>query len=226
MFIVLEGLDGAGKSTQIALLKEYLLSRGRECRFMHFPRYDQPVFGELIGRFLRGEFGAVDKVDPYLVALLYAGDRADAASVIRGWLDEGLTVVVDRYVCSNIGYQCAKIADSELRAKLKRWIIETEYGHFNLPRADVQLFLDVPFEFTARNLAANRSGDDRDYLHGACDIHEQSLDLQQRVRRVYLDCALSDPTLRVIDCTNGSGAMAEATVIFGRMIEQLEEFIK
>ena len=110
--IVLEGLDGAGKSTQIDLLQQLLASRGLRYEYLHFPRFDAPIYGELIARFLRGELGAVDAVDPYVVALLYAGDRADAAPVIRRWLDEGKFVILDRYVYSNVAYQCAKIGDA------------------------------------------------------------------------------------------------------------------
>ena len=80
MLIVLEGLDGAGKSTQIELLRRYFEERGREVRFLHFPRYDSPVYGDLISRFLRGELGGIEEVHPFLIALLFAGDRGDASS--------------------------------------------------------------------------------------------------------------------------------------------------
>ena len=101
MFIVLEGLDGAGKSTQIRMLRQLLAERGVESEYVHFPRFDAPVYGELIARFLRGEFGGVNEVDPYLVALLFAGDRAAAGPQIRAWIAEGKAVVLDRYVYSN-----------------------------------------------------------------------------------------------------------------------------
>jgi dTMP kinase len=219
MFIVLEGLDGAGKSTQIKLLRQLFASRGIESEYVHFPRFDSPVFGELIARFLRGELGSVESVDPYIVALLFAGDRADMAPKIRAWQAEGKVVIVDRYVYSNIGYQCAKLATDAERSKLKQWILDTEYGYYNIPRPDLSLFLDVPFAFTAKSLTEQRSGDDRAYLNGEKDIHESSLDLQQMVRSVYLEAAKSDDALQVIDCSNAEGGMDSPQGIFSR-IEQ------
>ncbi|MDE6778512.1 MAG: thymidylate kinase [Alistipes sp.] len=226
MFIVLEGLDGAGKSTQVANVRRMFESMGRETEFVHFPRFDAPVYGELIARFLRGELGSLETVNPYLVALIYAGDRAEAAARIRAWLAEGKVVVADRYVCSNIGYQCAKLTDEEERRRLARWILELEYGHNDIPRPDVSLFLDVPFAFTERKLTEARTGDDRDYLHGAADIHESSLSLQQQVRRVYLDVAQDDSELRVGDCSAADGGMASPDEIFGRIRAALDIALK
>ena len=151
-FIVLEGVDGAGKSTQIKKLREALAARGIESEYLHFPRFDAPIYGDLIARFLRGELGALEQVNPYLVALLYAGDRAEAAPMIRGWLNEGKAVIVDRYVYSNVGYQCAKFKSEEERVALQEWIMRTEYEEFAIPQPDLSIFLDVPFAFTERKL--------------------------------------------------------------------------
>ena len=217
MFIVLEGLDGAGKSTQIKQLRALLSQRGIESEYVHFPRFEAPVFGELIARFLRGELGSIESVDPYIVALLFAGDRADMAPQIRKWEAEGKVVIVDRYVYSNIGYQCAKIADADGQQRLKKWILDTEYGYYNIPRPDLSIFLDVPFSFTAKSLTEQRTGDDRAYLNGGSDIHESSLDLQQQVRRVYLEAAEVDESLKVIDCSNSEGGMDSPEGIFARI---------
>ncbi len=226
MFIVLEGLDGAGKSTQFRLLRDMFLERGVECEYLHFPRFDAPVYGELIARFLRGDLGSLDSVNPYLVALLYAGDRADAAASIKGWLEAGKVVIVDRYVYSNIGYQCAKIDEVKARNELKEWILDLEYNHFNIPRPDVSLFLDVPFHFTTARLGEQREGDDRSYLKGGEDIHEASLALQQSVRQVYIESAESDATLQVVDCSTEDGEMASAEQIFQRIKTTLTPIIK
>ena len=221
MFIVLEGLDGAGKSTQIRQLLEWLEKEGRMYEYIHFPRFDTPVYGELVARFLRGELGAVEEVNPHLVALIYAGDRRDAAMTIRRWLAEKKVVIIDRYVISNIAYQCAKLGSDEEKAALRDWILDLEYGENAIPKPDATLFLDVPFAFTRRNLAKERSGDDREYLQGKEDIHEASLDLQQAVREVYLDEERRDPTLRVIDCSDGQGNMLPPEETFRKIREYL-----
>ena len=208
MFIVLEGLDGAGKSTQIRMLRRFFADRGVESEYVHFPRFDSPVYGELIARFLRGEFGGVGEVDPYLVALLFAGDRADAASRIREWLAQGKAVILDRYVYSNVGFQCAKLPAGEERNRL------------------ADLFLDVPFTFTERKLSELREGDDREYLQGGQDIHEASLALQQAVRSVYLEAAAKDPALRVVDCSDPAGAMDSPEGIFAKICAQLAPILE
>ena len=111
---VIEGVDGAGKSTQIKMLRDFFSGKGYSCEYLHFPRTEAPYFGELIARFLRGEFGSLNEVDPYLVAMLYAGDRKDASDIIKNWLKEGKIVLLDRYTYSNIAYQCAKLNDDKV----------------------------------------------------------------------------------------------------------------
>ncbi len=218
MFIVLEGVDGSGKSTQIAKLREMFAQKGIESEYLHFPRFDAPYFGDMIARFLRGELGSIEQVDPYVVALLYAGDRKDAATMIRKWLSEGKVVICDRYVYSNVGYQCAKLSDEAAREELRKWILGLEYEYNAIPKPDVSLFLDVPFAFTERKLLQEqREGDDRAYLNGQKDIHEQSMDLQRAVRQVYLDAAEYDENLYVVDCSTESNEMASPEEIFRRI---------
>lgn len=227
MFIVLEGLDGAGKSTQIKKLREMFAEQGIPSEYIHFPRFDAPYFGDMIARFLRGEFGSVDQVDPYIVAMLYAEDRRDAATLIRGWMEQGKVVIADRYVYSNIGYQCAKVESASKREELKQWIFSLEYDYFKIPRPDVSLFLDVPFAFTERKLLAEvREGDDREYLNGRKDIHEQSMDLQRKVRQVYLDAARVDENMHIVDCSTAEGEMASPEIIFQRVRERVKPYLK
>lgn len=213
-FIVIEGLDGSGKSTQIERLLAYLERKGIKHRYLHFPRTDDGYYGELIARFLRGDLGPLESVHPYLVALIYAGNRQDAREMIASWLAEGIIVVADRYVVSNIAFQCAKLETAEEREALRDWILKFEYEYNNIPRPDLNIFLDVPFQFTRQKLKGERSGEDRDYLNGKTDIHEQDLNFQKKVRQVYLELAVLEPTLQVINCSDSRGEMLSPEEIF------------
>jgi len=224
MFIVLEGLDGAGKSTQINYLQDFFLARNVKSRFIHFPRFDTPVYGPLIAQFLRGELGDVDQVSPRLAALLYAGDRHHAAPQIETWQSRGFVVIADRYVYSNIAYQCAKIDKTEEQSELRNWILQMEYEYFNIPKPDLNLFLDVPLEFVAEKLRMTRHGDDRGYLKGKFDIHESNLSLQERVREVYLKQSDLDPQFSVIPCVDMHGAMLPAHQISTLITQKLKTF--
>jgi len=220
---VIEGVDGSGKSTQLKLLRDFITRKGYECEFLHFPRTDAPYFGELIARFLRGEFGTLKEVDPYLVAMLYAGDRKDASSIIQNWLVNKKIVLLDRYTYSNIAYQCAKLDDHQSQDKLMKWILSLEFEHFAIPRPDLNIFLDVPFSFTEMKLASARSGNDRDYLNGNMDIHEESLNFQKKVRDVYLRVARSDDNLVVVNCCDRNGRMNEPKVISGLILKIISD---
>lgn len=218
---VIEGVDGAGKSTQIKLLRNFFTKKGSDCEYLHFPRTDAPYFGELIARFLRGEFGSIKEVDPYLVAMIYAGDRKDAADLLQHWLKEGKTVLLDRYTYSNIAYQCAKLNSGDEQDRLMNWILSLEFGHFSIPQPDLNIFLDVPHQFTETKLRGSRDGNDRNYLNGTSDIHEESLEFQKKVRDIYLRVSLTDERLTVIDCSNERGDMLSPEDIFLRIIELL-----
>src|SRR4051812_31361574 len=98
-FIAVEGIDGSGKRTQTELLRHALERKGLSCVTMSFPRYES-FFGGMIARFLNGDFGPLDAVDPHFAALLYAGDRLDAKSQIKTHLDAGKTLLCDRYIAS------------------------------------------------------------------------------------------------------------------------------
>ncbi|MBN2485593.1 MAG: dTMP kinase [Bacteroidales bacterium] len=224
-FIVIEGLDGSGKSTQIKLIEEYLSHRQIKSKFLHFPRPGAPFWGELISRFLRGELGTIDKVDPYVVALLYAGDRNDAATTIRTWLSEGYAVIADRYLYSNIAFQCAKLKNPEEKKKLAVWIKELEYNYFGIPIPDLNLFLKVPREFTRNSLTSRRSGTDREYLNGSNDIHEADLGFQEEVRNIYLWQVKENADFEEIDCTGTESPMLTAPDIFEKIKLKLDTIL-
>ena len=217
MLVVLEGLDGAGKSTQVKKLRAYLESIFGNLEYIHFPRYDSPVYGDLISRFLRGDFGSNEAVHPQLVALLFAEDRHGAAPQMKNVLAGGGTVLLDRYVYSNIAYQCAKVKDSKEAEELRDWIFNTEYGDFELPKPDLNIFLDVPIGFVESKLKSQRGGADRDYLEGGQDIHEADIEFQKKVRDIYRKQCELDPRFIRIDCSDENGQMLPPGAIFDKV---------
>ena len=225
MLVVLEGLDGAGKSTQVKRLRSYLESIYGTLEYIHFPRYDAPVYGDLISRFLRGDFGSNENVHPQLVALLFAEDRHGAAPGMKASLAEGRCVLLDRYVYSNIAYQCAKLSDKEEAETLREWIFNTEYGSFELPRPDLNIFLDVPIGFVEEKLNSTRGGDDREYLNGAQDIHEADIEFQKRVWEIYRRQCELDPKFIRIDCSDEYGMMMPPGAIFAKVKEVVDKAI-
>jgi len=225
-FLVIEGLDGSGKSTQLSLLKKHLEENSIPYKYLHFPRLEEGIYGKLVARFLRGEMGDNNQVDPYLVALIFAGDRWEAKAMIEEWLEDGYLVIVDRYVYSNIAFQCAKLPDAEEQRKLQDWILDLEFGHYSLPVPEMNILLDVPFEFTKKRLSEGRTGDDRDYLKGQTDIHEQDLEFQGRVRKIYHSLINDVENLSIVDCADSNGDMHEPDIIFDKLLKLVSANLK
>src|SRR5260370_3676301 len=99
--IVVEGIDGSGKRTQVELLTLTLKARGHSVYSTGFPQYDS-WFGKMVGQFLNGDLGSLEGVDPHFTALLYSGDRFEAKPKLEAALTNLQLVLVDRHVASNI----------------------------------------------------------------------------------------------------------------------------
>ena len=220
-FIAIEGLDGSGKSTQIDLLTQYLNENDIQTKFVHFPRANEGVFGHLISKFLRGEFGDVVTVHPQLVALLFAEDRKEFSSVIDDWLANDYFVLVDRYVLSNIAFQCAKLKEAGEKKYLRDWINEFEYEHNQIPKPDFSIYLDVPFEFVIRSLEERRITKGRAYLNAKDDIHEKDYPLQKAVKQEYDTLCKLDHTIHKIHCADSTNKMRSIESIHNEIIEMI-----
>ncbi|MVT07034.1 dTMP kinase [Chitinophaga tropicalis] len=225
-FIAIEGLDGAGKSTQIELLKEYFHKQGIETRFVHFPRHQDGVFGELVAKFLRGEFGDVKSVHPQLVALLFAEDRKAFAGTINSWQKDGYVVLVDRYVLSNIAFQCAKLHTEAEKKELREWINMFEYEYNQIPKPDLSVYLDVPFSFTEKALTKRLAVAERQYLNGKDDIHEKDFSLQRAVKEEYEVLADTDTSITKIVCYTEDNRMKSIEDIHSVIVQRIESIIK
>ncbi|MEK7513313.1 MAG: dTMP kinase [Patescibacteria group bacterium] len=164
MMIVLEGIDGSGKGTQARLLKpDFCLA---------FPRYDH-FFGQVIKWLLHLPWG--QKINPYLLAWLFATDRWLAKAEINSWLKQGKTVVIDRYIGSSQAHQGAKLSGSA-RSQLISWIDWLENKIFKLPQADKVFFLDLPPEKTS-DLIVKRGREK--------DAAEKDLEYQKKTYELY-----------------------------------------
>lgn len=221
-FIVIEGVDGCGKSTQLSLLTRSFEEKGIQCQFIHFPRLNQGIYGTMVAEFLRGEYGSIDQVHPKLVALLFANDRMEHINTIRQWLEAGQVVLADRFVYSNIAYQCAKLNNDDEKKRLKEWILEYEFTHNQLPQPDCSFFLNVPFEAVKKTLTTDRSGEDRDYLNGQKDIHEASMDFQQRVYDEYKKLLSEQDKFIDIQCFDDHNSFLPPNVIHEKMMDYLK----
>ena len=170
--IVVEGTDCSGKETQTSLLVQRLRREGRNIERLSFPDYDTPtgriVGGPYLGKEHIGEGffpeGAAN-VDPKVAALYYAADRRYSRDKILKLLNDGVDVVLDRYVESNMGHQGGKLFDKEDRLKLYEDLENLEYGFLELPRPDLTLFLYVPYKKVAELKSGRREPADQQELH-------------------------------------------------------------
>jgi dTMP kinase len=186
--IAICGIDGCGKATQAELLAHRARSEGLSVQLVSFPRYGQGFFGELIERYLRGEFAAsAAEVNPYLASLPYACDRWEAGPQLRRWIEAGHLVLCNRYVPANLAHQGSKIDSAEQRRAFFDWEERLEYEVFALPRPDLQLLLDVPPEqadrlLRRRNKASGGAGH---------DIHETDMTHLASTAETYRELAAS-----------------------------------
>jgi len=200
MLIDIEGIDGSGKGTQAQRLCDRLKSAGVSASLISFPRYEATLFGRAVGEFLNGKFGSLDEVHPFLVSLLFAGDRFESKSFLHEKIAGSDVVVLDRYVPSNVAHQASKLEGAE-RADLTKRILEIEFTLFGLPRPDVVVWLDLPVG-QAQELIAQKAA--RNYTSRKADIQEADGRYLERVREVYQELARNGPNWHTIACSDGT----------------------
>jgi dTMP kinase len=189
--IVFEGIDGAGKGTQIRLLEKRLRKAGRRFSLLSSPRYSTPT-GKLVKRALHGEYGDFLGLNGYLSAMPYLLDFIAGRETTERALKKGM-VISDRYVSSTLTYHGAKLPEKERRA-FTAFVERLLYRDLKLPKPDIVLYLDMPVAQAQKNMRGK-----------AKDQHEKSVAYQKRVAEVYKQLA-KQKGWRVIPCTK-NGAM-------------------
>ena len=179
--IVIEGLDGSGKSTQLQLLRERMTG---EVRFVKFPDYDSDS-SALVKMYLSGQFGTdPNKVNAYAASAFYAVDRF--ASYRTSWgddYDRGGVILCDRYATSNAVHQASKL-EGEERDSYLDWLYDFEFNKLGIPKPDAVIFLDMPVDVSQRLMTGRYQGDE-----GKKDIHERDVAYLEHCRKAALYAA-------------------------------------
>lgn len=204
--IAFEGIDGSGKGTQTKAVAAALTARGIRVATLGFPQYERSFFGRRVGEYLSGDYGSLERVHPFLAAVLFAGDRRAALPSIRAAMQYHDVVLCDRYVESNIAHQTPRVP-SEEQSRLVSQIRELEYIENELPRPDLNILLDVPVA-VARGLVHEK--ETRNYTSLAADIQEADIAYQSLVRDTYLRQASTvRDTWRVIAVCDDHGYLKD-----------------
>lgn len=217
--IVIDGGDGSGKTTQTELLQAYLSDRGIQVKGMDFPRYYSSFHGEMVGRFLAGEFGKLDDVSPYLASLAYALDRASAKEEMDSFLSHGGVIICNRYATSNMAHQGARLPE-EKRKKFIEWIDELEYKVHRIPREDIVVYLHVPWEI---GMELTKKKGERQYLNGSKeDIQEKDTAHRRAAEEMYLTLAKKRKHWVVIECVE-KNTIFPKEIIHKRIVAELRK---
>lgn len=201
--IVIDGLDGSGKTTQSELLvKRMEKSNSRGAQLISFPDYDSPS-AALVKMYLAGEFGgSPGDVNAYAASSFYAVDRY--ASYRQHWEKDylsGMDILANRYATSNMIHQMGKLPKSEWDS-FREWVKEFEYGKLGLPEPHLVLFLDMDPSLSARLLSARYHGDE-----SKKDIHEADTAYLRHCRESALYAAEREGWT-VIRCDEGGKVLS------------------
>ena len=219
-FIVIEGTDGSGKTTQFEKL---VLRVESPVALFDFPQYDKSS-SYFVKEYLAGHYGTAEEVGPYKASLFYAIDRFDVAPSINKALAEGKTVFSNRYVGSNMGHQGAKIEDRKEFLKYLNWLYDLEYNIFGIPKPDLNIILHVPAKIaqefaTKQNKGGYVAGEKR-------DIHEGNLKHLERAEMVYLEMAKIFPDyFKVIECV-GNGKLLSIDAVHEKVWKAVSKILK
>lgn len=217
-FIVLEGLDGSGKSVQFQMLCDYLHSHDISMATADFPNYNS-FYGQMIKRYLNQEFGDVYDVNPYFSSMLYAGDRLEARPHLETMLAEGRFLLANRYVGANLAYHSVKLPPQQ-RPDFVEWVKELEYRIHGIPVENLTIFLHAPVA-TAQKMVDRKGA--RDYTSAQRDIHERNAEYLEEVRKEFLWLSDAIPNWTRLDVFDpATSELLTPEVTHQRIVELLQ----
>ena len=219
---VIEGGDGSGKATQVAILNEVLSGQGHAVSIFDFPQYESSVFGKLCGEALKGDHGDFRNMSPYLASLPYSLDRLSAKEKMLEALNNGI-VLCNRYTPSNVAFQASKLSGKS-RAKFIDFLEHAEYSVLGLPKPTAVIYLYVPMTI-ASDLVGRK--DVRKHLgkkQGIKDQHEKALGFQKSVAKTYASLAKSRKDWKMINCAQ-SGNLLPKEEIHSHILREVEKLL-
>ena len=168
MFIVIDGIDGAGKATQVWLIAEKLKKLWKTVKILDYPRYGE-TSAFMVEKYLNGEYGK--KISPKLASIFYAIDRYDDSFNFREELKKYDYVISNRYVSASMIHQASKIEDKQEKEKFLSWLKNLEFEIFGIPKPDKIIFLNVSLETSIRLIGEKQK---REYIENKenKDLHE------------------------------------------------------
>ena len=224
--IVIDGTDGSGKATQVALLKKRLRREGKKIKIVDFPEYYKNFFGAFIGHCLSEQYYNFLNVHPKIASVLYAADRWESGDEMRNWLRKGFVVIANRYVSANQIHQGGKIKDTKKRNNFLKWLNEMEYEVFGIPKPDITLYLDLPTKIVLRLLKDRESSKmKRAYLQKKKDVHEMDLNFLINSRKSALKLVKEIPNFIKIDCAP-KGEIFSREIIHEMIYAKVKKIIK
>ncbi len=200
--IVIDGTDGSGKATQVALLAKRLRADGHKVKMVDFPDYYGNFFGKFIGHCLSEQYFNFVNVHPKIASVLYAADRFESKEKIDKWLKSGYVVLANRYVSANQIHQGGKIKNAKKRQAFIEWLDEMEYKVFKIPRPDVVFYLNLPIASIKRLIRERNKKDPRAYLGKKQDVHEKDFNFLENSRKSALWLAKTQKNYIQIDCAS------------------------
>ncbi len=198
--IVIDGIDGSGKATQVEFLRKRFKKEGLRVKTIDFPRYYDNFFGRFIGECLAGDHGDFIKTNPRVVSVLYASDRFESSGNIKKWLSDGFWVVLDRYVSANQIHQGGKIKNLKKREDFLDWLEEMEHRVFDLPYPDMVFYLDVTLETSLSWLSKKKNLESKKYLKGKKDLAENNYEYLKNSRKTALSLEKKNKNWKKIPC--------------------------
>ncbi len=223
--IVIDGTDGSGKATQVALLAKRLKKEGYTVKLVDFPEYYKNFFGAFIGHCLKEQYYNWVNIHPKIASIAYAADRFESKEKIENWLTKGNVVIANRYVSANQIHQGGKIASAKKRDAYLKWLDEMEYKVFKIPRPDLTLYLGLPIPVILKLIEQRNKDMKRKYLGKKKDVHEANRTFLENSRKSAMWLSTRLKNFKKIECSKGKNIMTRED-IHEKVYAEVKKIIK